>query len=372
MGTQETIVERLYASQNLKDTEFEILLQTDEYDARLIQLANLVRRQVYGTDVYIRGLIELSNYCKNNCYYCGIRYDNAKLTRYRLSKEEILFCCDTGYGLGFRTFVLQGGEDPYFTDTRMCDIISTIKARYGDCAVTISLGERSRDSYKDLFTAGADRYLLRHETANPAHYRLLHPSSMSLENRKNCLRNLKKIGYQVGAGFMVDSPYQTLKNIVEDLRFLQELKPAMIGIGPYLTHSDTPFKDFKNGRLKLCLRLIAILRLMFPYALIPATTALGTLAPDGREQGLLSGANVVMPNLSPVNLRRMYSLYDNKICVDECAQHCKMCLELRVSASGYQIAVGRGDAKQETPAAKTFPVPDMDAHGSASSAACLT
>jgi biotin synthase len=344
-------IEALAAHQDLTDAELSALLETDQYDQRLFQAADQVRREIYGTDVYIRGLIEFSNYCKNNCYYCGIRQGNKNLARYRLGRDEILSCCRTGHELGFRTFVLQGGEDPYYTDDMMCGIISDIKTQYPDCAVTLSLGEKPYESYKAFFGAGADRYLLRHETADEDHYRMLHPESMSARNRKECLWNLKKIGYQVGSGFMVGSPYQTVSHLIADLRFLRELEPAMIGIGPYLTHQDTPFKDQANGSLALTLRLVAILRLLFPYALIPATTALGTIAPDGRELGLRSGANVVMPNLSPTAFRKQYSLYDNKICTGDEAAECRMCLDRRVASAGYRIVVNRGDVKKMRAAA---------------------
>jgi biotin synthase len=341
------MIEKLQINRNLTDEELAALLEASEFDGDLARRADETRREVYGEDVYIRGLIEFSNYCKNNCYYCGIRCDNDSVTRYRLSKEQILSCCEEGYGLGFRTFVLQGGEDPYYTDGLMCEIVSEIKRGYGDCAVTLSLGERPRASYQALFDAGADRYLLRHETADEAHYRLLHPESMSLANRKECLWNLKEIGYQVGAGFMVGSPHQKTRHIVQDIRFLQDLRPAMIGVGPYITHHQTPFRDFGNGGLELCLRILSILRLMFPYALIPATTALGTVAPNGRELGLAHGANVVMPNLSPVGVRKLYELYEDKICTGEEAAECRFCLDRRVTSAGYRIAVHRGDVKKE-------------------------
>jgi biotin synthase len=341
------MIEKLSQNQDLHDEELESLLSTNIHDFWLFRAADEVRRKVYGTDVYIRGIIEFTNYCKNNCYYCGIRQSNTNIVRYRLNSADILSCCKMGYELGFRTFVLQGGEDPYFTDDVMCEIVSSIRHRYDDCAITLSLGERSSDSYKALFDAGANRYLLRHETANEEHYRMLHPISMSLKNRKNCLRSLKDIGYQVGAGFMVGSPSQTIGHIIEDLRFLQKLRPAMIGIGPYIKHQDTPFRNFKDGELKLCLRIIAVLRLMFPYALIPATTALGTIAPDGRERGLLAGANVVMPNLTPTNVRQLYKLYDNKICLSEEAEECSRCIGGRVGQAGYRIVVQRGDVRDE-------------------------
>ncbi|MDR1915097.1 MAG: [FeFe] hydrogenase H-cluster radical SAM maturase HydE [Synergistaceae bacterium] len=339
------MIEQFKQNRDLSDDELKILIETDEHESNLFKAADAVRRENYGVDVYIRGLIEFTNYCKNNCYYCGIRAGNSNVERYRLASDRILACCDEGYDLGFRTYVLQGGEDPYYTDDMLCDLVSEIKRNHGDCAVTLSLGEKSRESYEAFFDAGADRYLLRHETASEEHYGMLHPDSMSLERRKQCLWDLKDIGYQVGSGFMVGSPYQTTENLISDLRFLQELQPAMIGIGPYITQHDTPFRDFPSGRLDVCLRLISIIRLMFPYVLIPATTALGTIAPNGRELGLSVGANVVMPNLSPVAVRRLYGLYDNKICMGDEAAECRMCLQRRVEAAGYKIAIHRGDVK---------------------------
>ena len=271
------LIKKLTTDRNLSDAELLQLIGSEQYNDALFSAADKKRREIYGDEVYIRGLIEFTNYCRNNCYYCGIRRDNKNVRRYRLNKDEILACCEEGYGLGFRTFVLQGGEDPYYTDSLLCDIISEIRKRFSDCAITLSLGEKSKDSYKAFFDAGANRYLLRHETADNSHYRMLHPDSMSAQNRKQCLYDLKAVGYQVGSGFMVGSPYQTAENLIEDLRFLQDLQPDMIGIGPYIKHEDTPFSSFENGSLSLTLRLIAILRLMFTYALIPATTALGTM-----------------------------------------------------------------------------------------------
>lgn len=328
------------------DNEILDILGTDKYDNVLFKKADAVRREIYGNEVYIRGLIEFTNYCKNNCFYCGIRSGNKSAQRYRLSHDEILACCKEGYSLGFRTFVLQGGEDTYYTDKMICEIVSDIKSLYPDCAVTLSIGEKSYESYKAFFDAGANRYLLRHETADETHYSKLHPHEMSLKNRKECLFNLKEIGYQVGSGFMVGSPFQTLENIVCDLHFLQELDPDMIGIGPYITHAQTPFKDYKNGSLDLTLRLVSILRLMFPHALIPSTTALGTIAPNGRELGLKAGANVVMPNLSPVSVRKLYDLYENKICTGEEAAQCRGCLQRRVESAGYKIVTDVGNVKR--------------------------
>ncbi len=328
----------------LSDTELLEIINTGKYDTELFRSADEIRRKYYGTDVYIRGLIEFTNICKNDCLYCGIRRGNSAAERYRLSREDILSCCENGYELGFRTFVLQGGEDPYYTDDMICSIVSEIKNRFPDCAVTLSIGEKDETSYAAYRKAGADRYLLRHETADDAHYQKLHPAEMSLSRRKSCLFSLKKLGYQVGSGFMVGSPYQTGENLVQDLRFLQELDPDMIGIGPFIPHKDTPFGGFAGGTLELTLRTIAILRHLFPKALIPATTALGTIHPTGREQGLKAGANVVMPNLSPVKVRGLYTLYDNKICTGEEAAECRFCLENRVKNAGYKIVTARGDA----------------------------
>lgn len=347
MCTGRELIQALAREQDLPDQDLLTLLTDQSLQGELAQAADRVRRRWYGTDVYLRGLIEFTNYCKNDCYYCGIRRGNAKAERYRLTQEEILACCREGWALGYRTFVLQGGEDPWYTDERLCHIVQAIKKRWPECAVTLSVGEKERESYAAYRAAGADRYLLRHETANPQHYAQLHPAVMSLEHRKRCLFTLKELGYQVGAGCMVGAPGQRPEHLVEDLRFLQALQPDMIGIGPYLTHRDTPFRDQPNGDLNTCIRLISILRLMFPQALIPATTALGTIAPNGRELGLQAGANVIMPNLSPKGVRKKYELYENKICTGEEAAQCRPCLEARVRRAGYQIVCARGDVARE-------------------------
>lgn len=345
MSNIASLIDKLAQERDLPDQELlELITTTDSAANELLAArADNIRQQYYGKKVYIRGLIEFTNYCKNNCYYCGIRAGNGQAQRYRLTKEQILDCCAEGYRLGFRTFVLQGGEDPYYTDERICDIVAAIRAQHPDCAITLSIGEKERASYQAYFDAGANRYLLRHETATPEHYAQLHPASMSLANRKRCLFDLKEIGYQVGSGFMVGSPYQTPANLLADLRFLQELEPDMIGIGPYITHEQTPFADKKSGTAEQTLRLLSILRLMFPYALLPATTALGTIHPNGRELGLKAGGNVVMPNLSPVKVRKLYELYENKICTGEEAAQCRGCLEARVRMAGYEIVTDRGD-----------------------------
>lgn len=341
------LIEKLHQEQNLNAEEFHRLLanRSEETDIYARELANKVRQESYGNKIYVRGLIEFTNYCKNDCYYCGIRCSNQNAQRYRLTEEEILNCCREGYELGFRTFVLQGGEDAFFTDDRIVQLISKIKKEYPDCAVTLSIGEKSEESYRRFREAGADRYLLRHETADPRHYKRLHPISMSCEYRKNCLRTLKKLGFQTGAGFMVGAPLQTIDDLVTDFLFLRELDPEMVGIGPFIAHKDTPYCSEKNGTLEDTLFYLALIRLMLPDALIPATTALGTIHPQGREMGVLSGANVIMPNLSPVSVRGKYKLYDGKICTGDEAAECRTCLERRMEQIGYKIVTDRGDYK---------------------------
>lgn len=310
----------------------------------LREAAFSAREQYYGRKVYFRGLIEFTNYCKNDCYYCGIRCGNRHAVRYRLTEEQILECCAEGYRLGFRTFVLQGGEDGGFADSKLCGIISAIKARYPDCAVTLSVGERDRAVYQAFFDAGADRYLLRHETATESHYTKLHPSELQLEHRKQCLYDLKEIGFQVGAGFMVGSPYQTTENLAEDLLFLRDLQPHMVGLGPFVPHKDTRFAQEPAGTLELTLTMLALTRLTLPKVLLPATTALGTIAENGRELAFSYGANVVMPNLSPADVRGAYLLYDNKANTgDEAAEGVRH-LEERIRKAGFEPDFSRGDA----------------------------
>ncbi|MEY8517099.1 [FeFe] hydrogenase H-cluster radical SAM maturase HydE [Lachnospiraceae bacterium 29-84] len=300
----------------------------------------------FGNKVYTRGLIEFTNYCKNDCYYCGIRRSSKTACRYRLSLDEILACCKEGYRLGFRTFVLQGGEDGWFTQDRLEEIIRKIKQGYPDCALTLSVGERSRESYQRLYDAGADRYLLRHETAEESHYRMLHPSELSSSRRKQCLYYLKETGFQTGTGFLVGSPGQTAAHLAEDMLFIHRLKPHMVGIGPFVPHHDTPFAKEPQGTLELTLYLIGLLRVMMPKLLIPATTALGTIDPQGREKGIQAGANVVMPNLSPLSVRKKYALYDNKICTGDEAAECWESLEQSMERIGYQLVSERGDYQE--------------------------
>ncbi len=342
------IIEKLKKEQTATKEELVFLLEniTDEELKVLRRKAQVTAIMNFRKDIYIRGLIEISNYCKNDCLYCGIRRSNKNAVRYRLTKEQILSCCDLGCELGFRTFVMQGGEDPYFTDEVMCDIIRAVKSKYPGCAITLSLGERGKESFKRLYDAGADRYLLRHETADSEHYKKLHPPELNYENRIRSLYELKEIGFQTGAGFMVGSPFQTTENLADDLLFIKELEPQMCGIGPFIPHKDTVFADKPHGSLRLTLILLSIIRLMQPKILLPATTALGTIDPKGRELGILHGANVVMPNLSPQEHRADYALYDNKACTGEEAAECIQCLSRRLNSIGYQIVTDRGDYKE--------------------------
>ncbi len=340
------LVEKLIKQGFLSKDEYVALLGncTEEQRLRLQEKAVELRKQYYGNKVFVRGLIEFTNYCKNNCYYCGIQASNGDAERYRLTMEEILECCDAGWKLGFRTFVLQGGEDPFFADDKIVDIVKKIKKQYPESAVTLSIGEKSKTSYLRYKQAGADRYLLRHETANEEHYRMLHPKTMSLANRKNCLYTLKELGYETGAGFMVGSPGQTDESLAEDLVFLRELKPHMVGIGPFIPHHDTRFANAQPGSLEKTLLLLSILRIILPKANLPATTALGTVHPRGRELGIEAGANVVMPNLSPVKVRKKYELYNHKICTGEEAAECADCLRKRIASVGYEVVTERGDS----------------------------
>ena len=340
-----SIIDKLVLNRDLSDEEFEqlILCEDKESIEYLAAKAREVREKNYGKEVYLRGLIEFTNYCKNDCLYCGIRRSNKNAERYRLTEEQILNCCEVGYKLGFRTFVLQGGEDAYFSDDVLVPLIKEIKEKYPDCALTLSVGEREKESYQRLFDAGADRYLLRHETADKEHYESLHPAELSFDHRMQCLWDLKEIGFQVGCGMMIGSPNQTVKHLIKDLRFLQDFKPEMVGIGPFIPHHDTPFADRETGSVDITLKLLSIIRIMLPEVLLPATTALGTADGLGREKGILAGANVVMPNLSPTDVRGKYLLYDNKICTGDEAAECIRCMTLRVQKVGYEVVQKRGD-----------------------------
>ena len=340
-----SLIDKLEREQILSREEFISLIENrnPELAGYLFERALAVRHRHYGHDVYIRGLIEFTNYCKNDCFYCGLRASNRNAQRYRLSQEQIMDCCREGYRLGFRTFVLQGGEDPWYNTDRIEDLVRTIKSEFSDCAVTLSVGEHPREVYQRWYDAGADRYLLRHETATAKHYSMLHPANLSLENRLRCLWDLKEIGYQVGCGIMVGSPGQTTENIADDLLFMAKFQPDMVGIGPFIPQHDTPFRDKTAGTLELTVSLLGIIRLMLPQVLLPSTTALGTIHPTGREQGILAGANVCMPNLSPTEVREKYALYDNKICTgDEAAQSLNS-LKKRMESIGYRVVESRGD-----------------------------
>lgn len=341
-----TLIDKLEETSNLTKEEWITLIQARSPDTAeyLFEKARKYQKEYFGNKVYTRGLIEFTNYCKNDCYYCGIRRSNKKAERYRLTEDEIMECCCNGYELGFRTFVLQGGEDGWYTQEKLEDIVRVIKIDYPDCAVTLSIGERSYESYERLFLAGADRYLLRHETADCLHYKKLHPPELSADNRKQCLFNLKKIGYQTGTGFMVGSPGQTAEQLAEDMLFIRELEPHMVGIGPFVPHHDTPFANESGGTVELTLFCIGLLRVMLPKLLLPATTALGTIDAQGREKGILAGANVVMPNLSPTSVRKKYELYDNKICTGDEAAECRVCLQRRMERIGYELVTDRGDS----------------------------
>lgn len=329
----------------LSPKQWRVLLEgrTEEHQQLLARKASALRDRIYGKRVFIRGLIEFTNYCKNNCYYCGIRRSNPYAERYRLTEEEIYACCRAGFAMGFRTFVLQGGEDPFFTADKLAAIARRIKSEFPQCALTLSVGEMEKDQYRVLKDAGTDRYLLRHETADHEHYGMLHPPEMSLDHRMACLASLKELGFQTGAGFMVGSPGQTVESLIEDMMFLSEFRPEMVGIGPFIPHKDTPFCDQTAGNVDLTLYLISLVRLLLPHALLPATTALGTIAPGGREAGILAGANVVMPNLSPGQVRGKYQLYNHKLCTGKEAAECLDELKESLSAIGYSIAIHRGD-----------------------------
>ncbi|MDU2682335.1 MAG: [FeFe] hydrogenase H-cluster radical SAM maturase HydE [Clostridium sp.] len=339
-----SIIDKLYESNNASGEELLFLLDNLNEDDKiyLVQKAHETRMKTYGDKVYMRGLIEFTNFCKKDCIYCGIRRSNKDADRYRLTMEDIMECVDIGDRLGYKTYVLQGGEDDYFTDERMVEIIKMIKSKYPNNAITLSLGERSYDSYKKMYEAGADRYLLRHETATKDLYEKLHPGA-SFEERRQCLRNLKEIGYQIGAGFMVELPKQTNKDLVNDLLFVKELEPHMCGIGPFIPHKDTPLKNEKAGTVEKTTTMLALIRLLLPNVLLPSTTALGSIDPTGREKGIKAGGNVVMPNLSPTSVREKYSLYDGKICTGDEAAECRNCIEGRINKAGFKVEVTRGD-----------------------------
>ena len=343
------LIDKLNNEKTLTKEEWVTLISTftDEDRAYAAEIARTITDQKFGKNIYLRGLIEVSNICKNDCLYCGIRKSNKEVCRYRMTTDEILDCCELGYNAGFRTLVLQGGEDGYFSDEILVDIVSEIRRHFPECAITLSLGERSYESYKRLFNAGANRYLLRHETATDAHYSLLHPENLTLKNRFECLKNLKEIGFQTGCGMMIGSPYQTAENLAEDMLFLKNFNPQMIGIGPFLPAKNTPFENEKPGTLNETLFFLSLCRIMLPNVLLPATTALGTIDKKGREKGIFAGANVIMPNISPTQNRKNYSLYDNKIGTSDTAQESKAKVDKMLSGIGYFAPSVRGDFENE-------------------------
>lgn len=341
------LIDTLQAQHSLSLADYQYLIEHESREAReyIAPKARAAADAVYGKDIFVRGLVEFSNYCRNNCLYCGIRAGNAKCDRYRLTPEEILECCRDGYSFGYRTFVLQSGEDPYYTDEIICSLVREIKNRYPDCAITLSIGEKSKESYKSYHDAGADRFLLRHETANKEHYGKLHPAEMSFSHRMQCLQDLRETGFAVGAGMMLGSPWQTSRTLADDLKFLETFRPEMCGMGPFIPHSDTPLRGCPAGSLEMTLYFLSIVRLILPTVLLPATTALGTIHPLGREMGVQAGANVVMPNLSPQSVRKKYMLYNDKICTGDESGLCRNCLSARMASVGYQVVVDRGDPR---------------------------
>ena len=347
MTTNRELIEKLNKTKSLTKEEWVRLFSDFSPEDRLFaaEKARTIADEHFGKKVYIRGIVEFSNYCKNDCFYCGIRCSNKNAERYRLTEEEILECCDEGRKLGFMTFVLQSGEDRAYSTEKLCRTVRAIKSRHPDCAITLSLGELGFEDYKALFDAGADRYLLRHETANEEHYRKLHPENLSLKTRMKCLKELKQIGFQTGCGMMIGSPFQTDECLAEDMLFIKDFEPHMVGVGPFLPHKDTPFKDMAAGSFEKTLFVLSLIRIMLPRVLLPSTTALGTINPFGREEGIKAGANVVMPNLSPTAVRKKYMLYDNKICTGDESAQCVRCLSERLKSIGYEIEVSRGDYK---------------------------
>lgn len=348
MLTNKDLIEKLNGEKKLYIHEWEQLLGTyteadKDYAAKL---AREISNKNFGNKIFFRGIIEFTNHCKNNCNYCGIRRGNKCASRYRLSKEDILLCCEEGYKYGYRTFVLQGGEDKFYNDELMVDIIKEIRENYPDCAITLSIGEKCKDSYEKFFKAGANRYLLRHETADKEHYNKLHPLELSWEHRMKCLEDLKEIGYQTGCGLMVGSPYQTINHLAKDMLFIGEFEPEMIGIGPFIPHKDTPFKEFPAGSVDTTLFLLSLCRIMLPNVLLPATTALGTVSGEGKQLGVLAGANVVMPNLSPLSVRKKYMLYDNKAINDDDAGENLNILQEHMKKIGYEVVINKGDFKK--------------------------
>ena len=350
LSTTKNALNKLLNQEKLSVQELELIvrLQLEGSNTKALDLIEETARkrtlEVFGNKIYIRGLLEFTNYCKQNCLYCGLRHDNKHVTRYRLSENDIYSAATENYKLGFRTFVLQGGEDPYYTPFKIAEIVKHLKEILPDCAVTLSVGELSDSDYLMLFKAGADRFLLRHETADEEHFKTLHPPAQTFKNRLHCLQTLKEIGYQAGAGFMVGSPNQTPTTLAKDLYFLQNFNPAMVGVGPFIPQHDSPLRNFAPGTVDQTVYLLSIIRLLLPKTLLPATTALATLDPEkGRKRGILAGANVVMPNISPPKNRENYALYDNKLASNNESSAGLKDLQVELNSIGYEYIISRGD-----------------------------
>lgn len=341
------IIDKLNREKKLESAQWHKLISSfskeDKEYAR--NIAQKITEEKFGNKVFFRGIIEFSNICNNDCLYCGIRHSNDKASRYCLTKKEIMLSCKEGYKLGYRTFVLQGGENEFVKSENFINLIRDIKSKYPDCAITLSVGECERKFYEEMYLAGADRYLLRHESADEEHYKKLHPKDMSLKNRIRCLRDLKEIGFQTGCGIMVGSPYQTPETLVKDMEFICEFNPAMVGIGPFIPHKDTPFANFETGSQDLTLFLLSLIRIMNEDILLPATTALGTVDQEGLIKGIQSGCNVIMPNVSPQNVRKKYMLYNEKLGTNFSAKESLEFLKTQMKSINREIVVGRGDHK---------------------------
>jgi biotin synthase len=326
---------------NFNKTDIIKWLKADDA-AELFAMADDIRKRYFKDEVHIRGIIEFSNYCMKNCFYCGLRRDNKTIERYRISEDEIIDTALKAGELGYKTILLQSGEDGGYTIEGLCAIIKRIRSNL-DCAITLSLGEKSFDEYRSLRDAGADRYLLRFETSDRGLFNKLKPDS-SYENRLDCIKNLKKLGFQVGSGFMVGLPGQTYEILADDILLLRELDLDMIGIGPFLSHHNTPLGNSASGTLDLTLRALAIIRILMPDVHIPATTAMGTVEKGGREKALQCGANVIMPNVTPIKYRKYYEIYPNKICIDDAPSDCRACIEGMLKSLGRAAATNKGDS----------------------------
>ena len=334
-----TIIQKAKETHELSRDEIIALLKDDSINEELFKAADEVRKKYLGDEVHLRGLIEFTNICKRNCMYCGLRRDNKSLNRYRLSHEEIIDFAKKAVSYGYKTLVLQGGEDDYYTVERLVPIVKDLKAL--GVALTLSIGERPFEEYEALKKAGADRFLLRIETTDKELYEKLDPG-MSHENRIQCLKNLRKLGYEVGSGCLVGLPGQKIESLADDILFFKELDVDMNGIGPFIPNEDTPLKDAEGGQFELALKVMAIVRLLLPDINIPATTAMETLNKQGRVIALQCGANVVMPNVTEGEYRKLYALYPGKICTGDTPAHCRGCISGKIRGIGRIVSDGPG------------------------------